>query len=447
MELPKNYDHVNPRFISAHDKGRTLEKKLMLDIADTKKTTSEISNYQGYLVNVRICGHLLSIAPNDTAKAEIYREIVSAATDQALIDLGEMYLKHFIRPSRRSKGRTPTPSEHPSRPSFDTTQQEIFATLKEVPQNHAHAKASALVRDGFRCMLTGILDQQSVERYSEAKSLWKSLGKPVAHETQCCYIFAESTNSGFNDPDKKEFAATAWTIIHRFGHPNIRDEIQKNVHSLKNILTLTTTLHNKFDDLKLWFESSESTTQTNEHTVCVRDEELRDLYGIPTTVQFRSHRDGLELPSKWYLDLHAVCCKLAKMSGAAGYLDQLDEDRDRYDFVPPDESFAGALAARLHDLGGTAPSALLEIRYYSHSSNSRYRKVEVSRSDLEVAIEDDWIEEGCMCRLGHSRVEAREGESFEDLTELQRKLGSASPSLPVVRCLVRVWLVTSQRCN
>ncbi|TCD64810.1 hypothetical protein EIP91_003591 [Steccherinum ochraceum] len=175
---------------------------------------------------------------------------------------------------------------------------------------------------------------------------------------------------------KKEYAATAWTIIHRFGHPDIRDEIQNNAHSLKNVLTLATSLHSLFDGLNLWFESSKTTP--DEYSVCLSDEELREGLGVPNTVRFRSHREGLELPSKWYLDLHAVCCKLAKMSGAAAYLDQLDEDRDRYDFVPPDEMFADVLTARLHDIGGTAPYvptlslALLEIDgYYVHAYHTR----------------------------------------------------------------------------
>lgn len=41
------------------------------------------------------------------------------------------------------------------------------------------------------------------------------------------------------------------------------------------------------------------------------------------------------------------------MSGAVDYLDKMDEDQDAFAFGASSEDFAGALAARLYDLGQT----------------------------------------------------------------------------------------------
>ena len=41
-----------------------------------------------------------------------------------------------------NKGRTPAPSKHASRPSFDTRKAMIMATIVEAPQNHQQAKAN-----------------------------------------------------------------------------------------------------------------------------------------------------------------------------------------------------------------------------------------------------------------------------------------------------------------
>ena len=57
----------------------------------------------------------------------------------------------------------------------------------------------------------------------------------------------------------------------------------------------------------------------------------------------------LPLPSRTYLEIHAACCKVAHMAGAAGYLKLLEDD-DTYDQFGPVP--VGSLMARLVDLAG-----------------------------------------------------------------------------------------------
>jgi hypothetical protein len=45
-------------------------------------------------------------------------------------------------------------------------------------------------------------------------------------------------------------------------------------------------------------------------------------------ITFTSTDPSLPLPNPEYLKLHAAVCRVAHMSGAADYLDQLEEDRD-----------------------------------------------------------------------------------------------------------------------
>lgn len=67
---------------------------------------------------------------------------------------------------------------------------------------------------------------------------------------------------------------------------------------------------------------------------------------------FTSTDPRLELPSATYLAIHAACCGVAHMSGAAKYFDKvLDHDDDLCGYTPCDtERFAGVLAARLYDI-------------------------------------------------------------------------------------------------
>ena len=139
-----------------------------------------------------------------------------------------------------------------------------------------------------------------------------------------------------------------------------------NIHSLKNVLTLSTDVHGLFDALRLWFEPTVRNTtygrsqcthiyqdvQNHYKVVCAAPHMAQPL-GIPPLVQFESSRSSsdLQLPSAEYLSIHAACCRVAHISGASKYLDDLDTERDKPGFVPADpDVFVSALAARLYSV-------------------------------------------------------------------------------------------------
>ena len=63
-------------------------------------------------------------------------------------------------------------------------------------------------------------------------------------------------------------------------------------------------------------------------------------------ITFTSTDPSLPLPNPEYLKLHAAVCRVAHMSGAAGYLDREDQDVDRIEVLARDGS-ANILASRL----------------------------------------------------------------------------------------------------
>ena len=64
-------------------------------------------------------------------------------------------------------------------------------------------------------------------------------------------------------------------------------------------------------------------------------------------ITFTSTDPSLPLPNPEYLKLHAAVCRVAHMSGAAGYLDQEDRDLDRIRVLARDGSSANLLSSRL----------------------------------------------------------------------------------------------------
>ena len=73
---------------------------------------------------------------------------------------------------------------------------------------------------------------------------------------------------------------------------------------------------------------------------------LANLPANPT-ITFTSTDPSLPLPNPEYLNLHAAVCRVAHMSGAAGYLDQEDRDVDKIGVLARDGSSANLLASRL----------------------------------------------------------------------------------------------------
>jgi hypothetical protein len=124
----------------------------------------------------------------------------------------------------------PTPSNHASRPSFDTLKGIIIDTLEEAPQNHTTAKRrvglllsmnsptahlihtdQALSRDEHRCVVTKKIDVASFEDIPELTQRVMSDPSLSTVSTQCAHIFSESTNSKIEPGSDK-----VWLPFHFF---------------------------------------------------------------------------------------------------------------------------------------------------------------------------------------------------------------------------------------
>ena len=131
--------------------------------------------------------------PPDEARVAVALEVISC--EDALALNGKLYYDHYMHackflllpvcqhPERHStvkktKGCTPIPSSHASRPSFDTRKAMIIDMLVEAPQSHRDAKKymSALPRHVFLpCIFQGADSGRLSLRYHGillVKCLW-----------------------------------------------------------------------------------------------------------------------------------------------------------------------------------------------------------------------------------------------------------------------------------
>ncbi|PBK79726.1 hypothetical protein ARMGADRAFT_1092850 [Armillaria gallica] len=147
------------------------------------------------LVYVRTLVYLIIHSPSRTA---FVNAIHSCAWDYAkLSQLGHAFIEYFIRP-------------YPDPPSHDEPKRD----LRVAPKTHKEAKDLPLVRDGFRCVVSGNYDQDTLSKVSAS--------------------IDEIEEAGIVN----EELASVLAILKCFGHVN-----GTNVHCLSNIMTMQLDVH------------------------------------------------------------------------------------------------------------------------------------------------------------------------------------------------------------
>ncbi|TFY74375.1 hypothetical protein EWM64_g9637 [Hericium alpestre] len=377
--LSPELTHQSPSVVSALNTCRNVEANLMRQCSSENSKVVN-ADLERHLVYVRILGYLLVYGPSITAETWVAKCIHSCKDDDELLDLGPFFDQHLLAscmhiivvfslsynemslmPVCKHKKGTPVVSRITSRPSFNRLQDFIKANLVKSPQSHSEARKSALLRDNFRCVISGCIDHKIYMKHPELI--------PDLHDnmsaTECCHIISQSTNdfAVVRVGDKIEYAANVWTIFNYFGCPEMLNDLAgMKVHSMANVLTMETTLHDLFDTLNLWLEETNVLNRYKVKFVPLVSGIIRSKR-VPEVVELTSADPDLALPSPVYLRLHAACCKVAQMSGAAQYHDRIDRETEDFDpMFATEEEFSTLLNARLHDL---APGHLV-LCYVMH---------------------------------------------------------------------------------
>jgi hypothetical protein len=115
---------------------------------------------------------------------------------------------------KQNKGRTPAPSYHPSRDSVEMHRNFYINAIAEPPKDHSTAKRAvsplatsrvyvsnhdflqALLRDNYRCMVTGAVDRNAYNAMRDTERQQFGLVGAIQTTTNFCHIFPPSTNLG-----------------------------------------------------------------------------------------------------------------------------------------------------------------------------------------------------------------------------------------------------------
>ncbi|KAG5220291.1 hypothetical protein IMY05_C4628000800 [Salix suchowensis] len=205
--------------------------------------------------------------------------------DASLTGLGRFYAKYFVKicdflsaaPQGRSRskrsfsvyrqqGRTPAPSLHPSRPSFDQNilerddHRDLIARdydeqymTPEAEEYHAKVNRPTVPLEAAHIipeyLANTSAEQLSTEQEAEAVR-W--LGSDVPRMLKCvrdCPSFSLLTLASIHK------RSIMWIMLQHFGAEDIYNDVGGDrIHHPSNLLTLSLTDHHRFDYQSLWFE-------------------------------------------------------------------------------------------------------------------------------------------------------------------------------------------------
>jgi hypothetical protein len=187
----------------------------------------------------------------------------------------------------------------------------------------------ALVRDGFRCIFTGFSEFRLLGKCTEVDQELEE-SDVDATSTACAHIFPQSSAM---------YAASIWTIMSYFGFEDLREKLVGNgIHTLENVMTLDLGRSLIFQRLALWFEAivsgvgifiprTEGLQDDQDNTYAIRARSNGILLACrDNPVTLTSHHPDLPLPNRTFLAIHAACCRIADLSGAAEYIHKTIRD-------------------------------------------------------------------------------------------------------------------------
>ncbi|KAN0139834.1 hypothetical protein V8E53_002496 [Lactarius tabidus] len=307
------------------------------------------------IMHARILGYLIIKSPSLTAQGEVVKLIHSCNNNYATLSvLASTFLDYYICPFKKYKGRTPEGSSNSSPPSFEDTSEAMLAEIKdsEVPKTHVVAKQKALIRDGYRCIVTSQYDSSP-----NSKKKWNVTEEEVIAAggvciTRCAHIAPDSmyfNENNLSNKVERGYVASVLAVLQQFGY-DIKNTNGNKVHSLYNVMTMELNSHILFNCLELWFEETATPN-------CYKVQKPKNFIRIKDQVTFTTPDPvKFPLPSPHLLALHATCAQVAHLSGAGEYIDFIFEDLEEIHELACDGTSLEVLHHALTTLGPQASS-------------------------------------------------------------------------------------------
>ncbi|EJT98493.1 hypothetical protein DACRYDRAFT_110937 [Dacryopinax primogenitus] len=256
------------------------------------------------------------------------RDINDCTSTEGLMTLAQLYYGSFVVAMKRPQ-TTPPPSEHPSRdpledrndwyshalsappadhtppsehPSLEGRIDWYSHALSTPPADHRAQKQLALSRDNFRCVLSGTVDIPSWL----GKRVTRAAEEPL-EQTDAVHILPQGL-----------FAGVA-AVLSRFSNPSVPMDLSgPDMNKTWNLFTLTKGWHSLWDALLVWMEA---TATPNTYVVRTAYPGIGSHSPLQTVTFATVDPQNVPVPNPEFILLHAICAKVALLSGGGEYVD------------------------------------------------------------------------------------------------------------------------------
>ncbi|KEP48975.1 HNH endonuclease [Rhizoctonia solani 123E] len=293
------------------------------------------------LMLIRILGWMLIHAPHEAGRAYVARCINQCQDDPQIIEEARYHLQYFVKYFKTIANK-PTPT--PSNDTMGARRDIILASIDQAPTSHSQAKDRALVRDNYRCQLTGHYDDDAYSHIPAVRQESDAAPAGGIGPTECHHILPQYVGHHIADNELRRInAATIWSIVTAYGGIVPAQVNGAGIHNLRNIMTLRSDIHKAFDHLSIWLEPIEGLV--NAYNVGRIAPRL--CPDVPQVVTLTTSTP-LPLPDPRYLALQAACAKVIHMSGAAESIHLILRDMEDTLVLSQDGSSAGLLETLLY---------------------------------------------------------------------------------------------------
>ncbi|KAM0256666.1 hypothetical protein ACHAQJ_004820 [Trichoderma viride] len=242
---------------------------------------------------------------------DVNSDIIDTNSDgSALRSLRSHLVDAILKPMKLAGGKQPkTPVTAPSNPAALAAIQLAMHQIESSDRlGQGKLKKECLVRDGFRCTVSGLYDRNSM---IDGKFTLPNGGRVA--ETQCAHIlpFALRNFDGKNAREA-ENKAIIWWALHRY-FPALKDKIDAgSINQIENVMTLSSDIHIVFGSYKMALWPAE---KDNVYSI-------RSIDGWPLpnvlpdqSVRFTSEDPSIPLPDVEFLTCHCRVAEILRVSG------------------------------------------------------------------------------------------------------------------------------------
>ncbi|KAI5889003.1 uncharacterized protein SCHCODRAFT_02690838 [Schizophyllum commune H4-8] len=290
-----------------------------------------------HTVAARVLGYLLLHPISPAGRERIAADVsYCCEVDARLYRLGLLFVKYFVH-HFRSKAIATSESDT-SAPTRKVKLDDYIEACKG-PDNVQY-KAKTLLRDDFRCSMTGYTDNLSVER---------GLTRPST--SNVTVKVAEFL-------PRNKVTRECVAVLYRIGA--IPDARVHDPHTPRNLIAVSEPINLAMNKLRLCLEPiplaathGPNDTQTRYRLTGPRGAP-RDCLPEIALRAFEDPRTGLSIPppDPVFIRTHAVCCRVAHLSGANDALSKLYANILSTSVLEEDGSSAGLLHGALALLAG-----------------------------------------------------------------------------------------------